>query len=79
MPIVGEARALTHEHGYAIMQALIARGVVGDFRMPDILRFGFAPLYIGFEDVWNAVAVLKEIMETGAWQDPKFAVKSAVT
>ena len=61
------------------MQALIARGVVGDFRMPNIMRFGFAPLYIGYEDVWSAVATLNDIMETGAWQEPRFAVKAAVT
>ena len=75
----GSQVALTHPGGYAIMQALIARGMVGDFRMPDILRFGFAPLYIGYEDVWNAVAILREIMETGEWQKPEYAVKSAVT
>lgn len=75
----GSQVALTHEDGYAIMQALISRGVVGDFRMPNILRFGFAPLYISHEDVWNAVAILKEIMETGVWREPKFAVRAAVT
>ena len=75
----GSQVALTHDDGYAIMQALIARGVIGDFRMPNILRFGFAPLYIGYEDVWNAVETLKDIMETGSWKDPRFAVKAAVT
>ncbi len=75
----GSQVALTHPDGYAIMQALIDRGVVGDFRMPDILRFGFAPLYIGYEDVWNAVAILKDIMDTGVWQKPEYAVKAAVT
>ncbi|MEM7424524.1 MAG: kynureninase [Pseudomonadota bacterium] len=77
--IRGSQVALTHPDGYAIIQALIARGVIGDFRMPDILRFGFAPLYIGYEDVWNAVAILRDIMETGAWKAPEFAVKAAVT
>lgn len=71
--------SFTHEHGYAIMQALIARGVIGDFRMPNILRFGFPPLYISFQDVWSAVAILKDIMESGAWQATEFSVKTAVT
>lgn len=65
--------------GYAIMQALIARGVIGDFRAPDILRFGFTPLYTRFVDVWDAVDRLARIMTTAAWRDPGFAVRQAVT
>jgi kynureninase len=70
--------------GYAIVQALIARGVVGDFRAgdaqhPDILRFGFAPLYIRFQDVWQAVEHLREVMEKGEWQLPRFQQHQAVT
>ena len=70
---------------YAIVQALIARGVIGDFRAgdggihPDILRFGFTPLYIGFEDVWNAVEHLKQVLDTREWQQPEFNQKHAVT
>ena len=70
---------------FAIMQALIARGVIGDFRAgggaeyPDILRFGFAPLYIGFVDVWNAVEHLKQVLESGEWKRPEFNQKHAVT
>jgi kynureninase len=70
---------------YAIVQALIARGVVGDFRagdgaeVLDILRFGFTPLYIGFEDVWTAVDHLHQVLETGEWQRPEFNQKHAVT
>ena len=70
---------------YAIMQALIARGVIGDFRAgngstePDILRFGFTPLYNGFEDVWHAVAHLKQVLETGEWTQAQFNQKNAVT
>ena len=60
------------------MQALISRGVVGGFRMPNIMRFGFAPLYVGYADVWNAVAILKDILETGAWREPRFAVRAEV-
>ena len=65
--------------GYAIIQALIARGVIGDFRAPDILRFGFSPLYTRFVDVWDAVDKLREVLESAAWRDPRFAVRAAVT
>jgi kynureninase len=75
----GSQVSLTHEQGYAIMQALIARGVIGDFRTPDILRFGFAALYVRFIDVWNAVATLKDIMQTRAWERPEFMQRKAVT
>ena len=70
---------------YAIVQALIARGVIGDFRAgdagdhPDILRFGFTPLYIGFEDVWNAVEHLKQVLDSGEWQRSEFNRKHVVT
>ncbi|VTU34923.1 kynureninase [Variovorax sp. PBL-E5] len=69
---------------YAIVQALIARGVIGDFRagdsqMPDILRFGFTPLYLGFEDVWRAVEHLVQVLETDEWKRPGFNQKLAVT
>ena len=74
----GSQVALTHDEGYAVMQALIARGVVGDFRMPNIMRFGFAPLYVGYADVWNAVAILKDVLESGAWQAPQYAVRAEV-
>jgi len=75
----GSQVALTHEHGWPIMQALIAAGVVGDFRAPDILRFGFTPLYTTFEDVWGAVATLEAIMETGFWREPHFEERKLVT
>ena len=65
--------------GYAIMQALIGDGVIGDFRAPDILRFGFTPLYTRFVDVWDAVDRLHHIMASGTWRHPKFAVRQAVT
>ena len=69
----------TKEDGYAIMQALIARGVIGDFRPPDILRFGFTPLYTRFVDVWDAVDRLARVMQSSEWRDPKFSVRAAVT
>ncbi|WP_342618066.1 kynureninase [Rhodoferax sp. GW822-FHT02A01] len=87
----GSQVCLTREHApggsgaFAIVQALIARGVIGDFRAgdgaayKDILRFGFTPLYIGFEDVWNAVEHLRQVLETGEWQKPAFNQKHAVT
>jgi kynureninase len=65
--------------GYAIVQALIARGVVGDFRAPDVLRFGFTPLYIRFVDVWDAVEHLRQVLESGEWQQARFNKKAAVT
>jgi kynureninase len=67
------------EGGYAIVQALIARGVVGDFRAPDILRFGFTPLYTRFVDVWDAVEHLREVLESGQWREQRFNRKAAVT
>ena len=82
----GSQVCLTRAEGaYAIMQALIARGVIGDFRAGDagaqldILRFGFTPLYTRFEDVWNAVEHLRQVMASGEWQRPEFNQKSAVT
>jgi len=75
----GSQVSLTHAQGYAIMQALIERGVIGDYRAPDILRFGFAALYVKFVDVWNAVATLKDVMATKAWMAPRFQQRKAVT
>ncbi len=65
--------------GYAIMQALIARGVIGDFRAPDILRFGFTPLYTRFIDVWDAVEHLRQVLESGEWREARFNQRAAVT
>jgi kynureninase len=67
------------EGAYAIVQALIARGVIGDFRAPDILRFGFTPLYVGFADVWRAVDHLRGVLHTGEWRRPEFNRQHAVT
>jgi kynureninase len=94
----GSQLAFTREHSphaalpgggdsgaFAIVQALMARGVIGDFRAgdgganADVLRFGFTPLYIGFEDVWNAVEHLRQVLESGEWQRPEFHQKSPVT
>jgi len=75
----GSQVSLTHAEGYAIMQALITRGVVGDFRAPDILRFGFAAPYVRYVDIWDAVAHIHEVMETGEWDHPNFKERRAVT
>jgi len=66
-------------NGYAAMQALIARGLIGDFRAPDIMRFGFTPLYIGPDDVDAAVAIIADVMATRAWDAPQFHTRHAVT
>jgi kynureninase len=75
----GSQVSLAHEQGYAIVQALIARGVIGDFRAPDILRFGFAGLYVRYADIWDAVAALKAVMQGGEWNRPEFITRKAVT
>jgi kynureninase len=68
-----------HAEGYAVMQALIERGVIGDFRAPDLIRFGFAPLYNSLEDVWRAAEMLGEILATRAWDEPRFRIRAKVT
>jgi kynureninase len=68
-----------HADGYAVMQALIARGVIGDFRAPDLMRFGFTPLYTRFADVWRAAGILGEIIATREWDQPRFRERGKVT
>lgn len=75
----GSQVSLRHAEGYAIMQALIADGVVGDFRAPDLLRFGFAPAYVRYVDVWDAVATLNRIMENGSWDRDEYRTRAKVT
>ncbi|KMM85234.1 Kynureninase [Pseudomonas taetrolens] len=75
----GSQVSLAHEQAYAVMQALIARGIVGDFRAPDILRFGFAPLYIRYVDIWDSVVALREILEQKEWDRPEFLARKSVT
>jgi kynureninase len=75
----GSQVSFAHEHSYAVMQALIARGVIGDFRAPDLLRFGFSPLYIRHVDVWDAAEALRDVLASGAWQRPEFQMRAAVT
>jgi kynureninase len=75
----GSQVCLSHAEGYPIMQALIARGVIGDFRAPDIIRFGVTPLYLRYVDIWDAVEVLATILNTRAWDVPEFKQRAAVT
>lgn len=67
------------EIAYAVVQALIARGVIGDFRAPDILRFGFTPLYVRFVDAFDAARHLQQVLESGEWRRPEFNQRNAVT
>jgi len=75
----GSHVSLRHRHGYPIVQALIARGIIGDFRAPDILRFGIAPLYLRFADIWLAADAMREVLQTRAWDQPAFRARAAVT
>ena len=75
----GSQVSYTHAHGYAVMQALIEARVIGDFRAPDIVRFGFTPLYTSFADVETAVQRLGDVMRTQAYLEPRFNQKSKVT
>ncbi len=75
----GSQVSLAHPEAYAVMQALIARGVIGDFREPDVMRFGFAPLYTRHVDVWDAVDTLREVLATRAWDTPAFRTRALVT
>jgi len=71
--------SFAHEHSYAIMQAIIERGVIGDFRQPNLMRFGFTPLYTRFVDCWDAVLTIHDVVTTGAWRDAKFQSRNQVT
>ena len=65
--------------GYAVMQALIARGVIGDFRAPDLMRFGFTPLYNSFAEMVRAAEILADILESREWDQPRFKTRAKVT
>jgi kynureninase len=75
----GSQVCFAHAHAWPVMQALIARGVIGDFRAPNILRFGFASLYVRYVDVWEAVEALRDVLATKAWDRPEFKAIKAVT
>ena len=75
----GSHVSIHHPQGYAVMQALIAANVVGDFRAPDMMRFGFTPLYTRFADVWDAVEHLRDVLHSGEWRRPEFHARATVT
>ncbi|WGW05562.1 kynureninase [Tropicibacter oceani] len=75
----GSQVSFAFEHGYPAMRALIDRGVIGDFRAPDIMRFGFTPLYLDEADILAAADIIADVMTTQAWRAPKYQVRSAVT
>jgi len=75
----GSHVSFEHSEGYAVIQALIARGVIGDYREPRIMRFGFTPLYTSFTEVFDAVEILGEILDKRTWDQPQFKVRNSVT
>ena len=75
----GSQVSFAFEHGYAAVQALIARGVIGDFRTPDIMRFGFTPLYVNENDVLDACEIFSEVMNGRLWDHSEHKVKALVT
>ena len=87
LTLVGPARgaprgshvSFQHPHAYEVMQAIIDRGVIGDFRAPDIMRFGLTPLYLRYADVAQAVDTLRDVLQTESWRDARYAVRNAVT
>lgn len=82
-PAVGRPRgshvAFRHTEGYAVVRALIERGVIGDFRAPDIVRFGLTPLYLGYEDIGRAVSILRQVLVDRLWDAPEYKVRASVT
>ena len=71
--------SFAHPEGYALVQAMMARGVIGDFRAPDIARFGFSPLFLSYAEVWDAAQAMGEVLATRAWDRPEFRARAAVT
>jgi kynureninase len=82
-PPVAEQRgshiSFRHPHAFELCQALIAGGVIGDYRAPDVVRFGITPLYLGYADVWMAVERLSSILQSGSWREPRFSLRGKVT
>jgi len=75
----GSHVAIRHDRGYSITRALNDRGIVVDFRAPDIIRFGFAPLYTSYMDIWNTAECLEQILRTRAWDREEFKQQATVT
>lgn len=77
--IRGSQVSYSHPQGFPIMQALIGAGVIGDYREPDILRFGFTPLYVSYTDIWDTVTILADILQKRTWEQPEFQRRGNVT
>ncbi len=75
----GSHVSFVHPEGFSVMKALIARGVIGDYREPGVLRFGVTPLYLGYADIWDAVEALRLVLENEEWNTPDFRIRGAVT
>lgn len=75
----GSQLSFAHDHAYAIMQAIIDRGVIGDFRQPNLLRFGFTPLYLRYVDLWDAVMVIRDVMQSSTWKADRYRHRNKVT
>jgi kynureninase len=75
----GSQVGISFDKGYAVVQAMIERGVIGDFRAPDLMRFGFAPLYVRFQDVWDAAEILAACINEQVWRDSRFTQVFDVT
>jgi kynureninase len=75
----GSHVSFRHPEGYAVVQALVDRNIIADFRAPDLMRFGFAPLYLTFADVWRATTTLVQVIKNRAWDQPRFRQRRAVT
>ncbi|MEL6648616.1 MAG: kynureninase, partial [Pseudomonadota bacterium] len=75
----GSHVSFAYEHAYPVMQALIDQGVIGDFREPDILRFGITPLYLDADDIDRAIYHLQDVLDHGLWKDPRFLQRKPVT
>ncbi|WP_309133134.1 kynureninase [Brevibacterium sp.] len=75
----GSQVSIAHPEGFAVMSALIERGIIGDYREPSVLRFGLTPLYLGFAEVWDTVEALRDILDNHLWDAPQHKVRGAVT
>lgn len=75
----GSQVSFAFEHGFAAMQALAARGVIGDFRAPNVMRFGLTPLYIEEADVTQAIEIIQDVVSSGCYAEPQFQVRGSVT
>jgi kynureninase len=75
----GSQVGIAFDRGYAVVQAMIELGVIGDFRAPDLMRFGFAPLYVRFQDVWDAAEILADCIKAEVWREPRFNRQLGVT